>query len=71
MSKRKANAADRSVLGSLRVAKQDLEAWLSGVPNVMDLDPVAVSCELSHRPATIYGKWAWPDRAMLEVVAGL
>ena len=34
---------DRSVQGSLRVAKQDMEAWLDRVPNVMDLDPLAVS----------------------------
>ena len=32
-------AIDRSVQGSLRVAKLDLEAWLYDVPNVMDLDP--------------------------------
>jgi hypothetical protein len=64
-------ATDRSVQGSLRVAKQDLEALLYDVPNVRALDPVAVSCKLSHRPATIYGKWVWPDKAMLELVAGL
>jgi hypothetical protein len=59
------------VQGSMRVAKQDLEASLYRVPHVMELDPVAVSCKLSHRPATIYGKWVWPDKAMLELVAGL
>jgi len=62
---------DRSVQGSLRIARQDLEAWIMRVPNVMDLDPIAVSCELSHRPATIYGKLVWPDVAMLEAVARL
>ncbi|MDP2199884.1 MAG: hypothetical protein Q8K01_14970 [Sulfurimicrobium sp.] len=62
---------DRSVQGSLRVAKQDLEAWVYQVPNVMDLDPLAMSCRLNERPATVYGKLVWPDRAMLEVVAGL
>ena len=61
-------ATDRSVQGSLRVAKQDLEAWLYRVPNVMDLDPVEVSCKLSHRPATIHGKWLWPEQAMLQRV---
>jgi hypothetical protein len=35
-------ATDRSVEGSLRVAKLDLEAWVFRVANVMDLDPVAV-----------------------------
>jgi hypothetical protein len=55
----------------LRIARQDLEAWIMRVPNVMDLTPVAVSCELSRRPATIYGKRVWPDKAMLEAVARL
>ena len=64
-------ATDRSVQGSLRVAKQDLEAWLYRVPNVMDLDPLKVSCRLTHRPVTIYGKSLWPDLAMLEQVAAL
>lgn len=62
---------DRSVQGSLRVAKLDLEAWLDQVPNVMDLDPLAVSRWLNGRPATARGKWIWPDRAMLEAVARL
>jgi len=64
-------ATDRSVQGSLRVAKQDLEAWLYGVPNVMDLDPLAVSCRLNGRPATVRGKLVWPDKAMREAVAAL
>jgi hypothetical protein len=62
---------DRSVQGSQRVAKQDLEAELYRVPNVMELDPVAVSCRLSHRPATVRGKWLWPDKAMLERIGVL
>lgn len=60
---------DRSVQGSLRVAKLDLEAWLYDVPNVMDLDPLAMSCRLNKRPATIRGKWVRPEKAMLEAVA--
>jgi hypothetical protein len=64
-------ATDRSVQGSLRVAKQDLEALVYAVPNVMELDPLAVSCRLSDRPASVYGKWLWPQKAMLEAVAGL
>lgn len=64
-------ATDRSVQGSLRVAKQDLEAWLYDVPNVMDLNPLAVSCRLSDRPATVYGKVLWPQKAMLEAVGRL
>lgn len=59
-------ATDRSVQSSLRVAQQTLEAW-----NVMNLDPLAMSCRLNERPATVYGKWLHPDRAMLEAVAAL
>ena len=61
-------ATDRSVQGSLRVARQELEAFAYQAPNVMDLDPLAVSCRISHRPASVYGKWLWPDKAMLELV---
>jgi len=64
-------ATDRSVQGSMRVAKQDLEAWLYRVSNVMELDAIAVSCWLNDRPATIYRKLVWPDRAMRELVVAL
>jgi Domain of unknown function (DUF6933) len=64
-------ATDRSVQGSLRVAKQDLMAWLYRVSNVMDLDPLKMSFWLNERPSTIYGKWVWPEKAMLEAVAAL
>lgn len=62
---------DRSVLGSLRIARQDLEARVYKVPNVMDLDPVVLSRDLNRRPVTIHGKSLWPDRAMRERVAAL
>ena len=64
-------ATDRSVQGSLRIAQQDLEGRLYEIPNVMDLDPVAMSCRLNERPATVYGKVVWPAKAMLEAVARL
>jgi len=35
----------------------------------MALDPLAMSCRLSDRPATVYRKWVWPEKAMLEAVA--
>jgi len=38
---------------------------------VMDLDPLAISCRLTHRPTTIHGKSLWPDLAMLDAVARL
>jgi hypothetical protein len=62
-------AIDRSVQGSLRVAKQDLEAWVYQAPNVMDLDPLALSCRLNDRPSSMRGKWVWPNEAMREAVA--
>lgn len=62
-------ATDRSVQGSLRVARQDMEAWVYSVPNVMDVDALKVSRWLNERPATVYGKWVWPEKAMLEAVA--
>jgi len=46
-------ATDRSVQGSINIARRDLEAMLYGVPNVIDLDPPAVSVRLNERPATL------------------
>ena len=54
-------ATDRSVQGSMRIARQDLDAWVIRVPNVMDLDPLEVSSHLNHRPARVYGELIWPD----------
>ena len=65
-------ATDRSVQGSLRVAKQDLEVWMHyREVNVMDLDPLAVAAWLNERPATVYGELVWPQRAMVERLEAL
>jgi hypothetical protein len=64
-------ATSRSVQGTIRVAQQDLDALLGRVENVIDLDSVAVSRDLNHRPTTIFGRWLWPDKAMREAVAAL
>jgi len=64
-------ATDRSVMGSLRIARQDMEAWLYRVPNVMDMDPLIVSRDLNERPTSVYGKYLWPKQAMCERVAAL
>lgn len=64
-------AVDRSVQGSLRVAKWDTEAWVYDVPNVMELDAFALSCKLNERPATVYGKVVWAGDAMREAVGRL
>ncbi|OGQ97781.1 MAG: hypothetical protein A2521_02465 [Deltaproteobacteria bacterium RIFOXYD12_FULL_57_12] len=64
-------AIDRSVQGAIRIVQtQDLE-WLARETPVIDLDPLAVSCRVSHRPTTIHGKSLWPDLVMLEAVAQL
>lgn len=62
---------DRSVQGSLRVAKLDLEVWVYQAANVMELDPLAVSCKLNRRPVRIRGKLLWPHAAMIEMVGRL
>ena len=64
-------ATDRSVQGALRVAQQDLGAWLENVPNVMEADPLAAAKWLNQRPTRAQGKLLWPDRAMLEMVSTL
>jgi hypothetical protein len=64
-------ATDRSVLGSLRVAKHDLEAWVYGVSNVMELDPLTAAAWLNKRPVTVYGKLLWPGDEMRARVEAL
>lgn len=61
-------ATHASVLSSLRVAKQDLEAWVYRVPNVLDLDPIEVSVWLNERPVTINKVWGHPDRDMARLI---
>ncbi len=65
-------ATDRSVLSSMRVARQDLEAYVWRFPNVLMVDPVEASCRLSRRPASMHGgKFIRPNRLLLEMIAGL
>ncbi len=64
-------STERSVQGSLRVVKQDLEVWLYRVPNVMFLGSLPMSRELKNRPVTVYGKWIRPDDAMRQRIAAL
>jgi len=63
-------ATDRSVLGSMNIVIFDMEVLLMRVPNVLELDAAAV-LSLNHRPATIKGKWLWPDKAMMERIGSL
>lgn len=62
---------DRSVLASMTIAKFELESWVYEVPNVLDLDPVAVSARISQRPATIAGKWIRPNEILSSLINAL
>lgn len=60
---------DRSVLGSLRVAADDLRyGSLPRVANVLDLDPLVISHELNQRPCRVGKACIWPAEAMRKFV---
>lgn len=61
-------ATDRSVLGSMRVTRQDLEAYLWNFPNVLELDPVETSRRLTRRPVSVRGKHFWPQDRLLKLM---
>ena len=63
---------DRSVLGSLRVAAQDLKLGaLDRTTNVMELEPITTSRWLNERPCRVYNRLVWPEQAMQEIVEQL
>lgn len=64
-------ATDRSVQGTIRIVQTLDLAWQARRAVGENLGTLAVSCELSHRPTTIHGKWLWPDLVMLEAVGRL
>jgi len=60
---------DRSVLGSLRVAADDLRyGSLPRVSNVLDLDPLVISHELNQRPCRVGKACIWPTESMRKLV---
>jgi hypothetical protein len=60
---------DRSVLGSLRVAANDLRyGFLPRVAHVLELDPLAISHELNQRPCRVGKTCIWPAEAMRKLV---
>ncbi len=62
-------STDRSVLGSMRVAADDLKyGMLNRIANVMELEPLATSLVLNERPCRAYGALVWPQQAMRELV---
>ena len=58
---------DRSVLGVIRIAAQDVEVgFLQHAPHVLMLDPLKVTHWLNQRPVTVYGKFIRPDELMRQ-----
>jgi hypothetical protein len=68
-------SCDRSVQGTMRIAKLDFEAMLMRVSNVMELPVYSTSAQLNHRPVTIKGMkesdCLWPDREMKNWISDL
>lgn len=63
---------DRSVLGSMRVAADDLKyGMLNRAANVMELDPIATALALNERSCRANGALMWPQQAMRELVERL
>ena len=63
---------DRSVQGTMRVARQDLDAYLMRVPDVMDL-PIYTTCvRLNQRPVSVKGMketdFLWPEMEMNKFI---
>ena len=54
----------------MNIVMLDMEVLLMRVPNVLELDTEAV-LGLNHRPATIKGRWLWPDEAMMGRIGSL
>jgi len=65
------HATDRSVLGSMNIALWDLQPYLEGLGNLLEIDPAATALYLNDRPASVRGTWLWPAKRMLEKVARL
>lgn len=66
---------DRSVQGTMRVGRQDLDSYLRDTSDVLDLPVYSVSARLNQRPVTTRGmKWdecLWPERAMQAWLIGV
>lgn len=62
---------DRSVLGSMRVVRGDLDGLLDTVAGVMHLDPIKASVRLNQRPASVRGASLRPQTQMQRCVESL
>jgi len=52
----------------MNIAIGDLDAYLDGVANLLELDPAAAALHLNKRPVTVRGAWHWPGPEMLARV---
>ena len=61
---------DRSVQGTMRIARQDLEGMFYNISDVTELPIYSTSAWLNHRPVRTKGmkesECLWPDREMEE-----
>jgi hypothetical protein len=66
------SVCDRSVQGSMRIAKLDMEGILMDVSDVMNLPIYSISARLNERPVTTKGmkssECLWPVNAMKELI---
>ena len=64
-------ATDRSVLGAMNIAMQDLEGYLVTCDDLLEIDMAGAALYLNERPTSVRGEWLWPAREMLARVAAL
>ena len=62
---------DRSVLGTMNIALDDLQAYVEDAAHILAVDPLLVSRRLNNRPVMANGKPLWPGNAMRERVTRL
>lgn len=64
-------ATDRSVLGAMNIAMQDLEGYLVTCAELLEIDLAGAALYLNERPTSVRGNWLWPAQEMLDRVAAL
>ena len=64
-------ATNPSVLSATHIVSEQAYWICREVSNVCDLDEIAVSLHLSHRPTRVKKKPLWPDKVMAEMVLTL
>ena len=62
---------NRSVLGAMNIAMQDLEGYLVTCQDLLEIDLAGAALYLNERPTSVQGNWIWPTQEMLDRVAAL